>query len=128
MLKSTTLLERTVTLFPLPKQLRLPEIVIRTDNHWTTAACYIHNLTFARLENLFYAIGFSTVFDHEIEAAVIKYQNKYYSPMLADSVTLPFRVAFEMDAISMFDFYEQHYRAPVYSDYINGLVTHELTI
>lgn len=120
---SSTTLEKKVTLLPLPEKLRLPDIVICTENHWTTTDRYFHNLAFEGVENLFYVIGFTTLYSHQIESAVIKYQDQYYSPMLADSVTLPFRIAFELDDLSMFDFYRQHQRAPVYSDYLNGLVS-----
>ena len=127
MLNSTEI-ERTVTLLPLPEQLRLPDIAICTKNHWITTDAYFNNLTFEGIENLFYVIGFTTLYSHQIESAVIKYQNQYFSPMLADSVSLPFRAVFEMDACSMFNFREQYHRPPVYADYVDGLVPLDGTI
>ncbi len=49
MLNSTEI-ERTVTLLPLPEQLRLPDIAICTKNHWITTDAYFNNLTFEGIE------------------------------------------------------------------------------
>ncbi len=120
--------ERVVTLLPMPEALKNTDIAIRTDNHWSTAVNYIYNHTLERVENLIYVIGFSVIFDRPIETAAIKYQSQYYSPMLDDDTKLPFRIAFEMDALAMFDFYERYQRAPVYEDIADGLLTHDWSI